>query len=65
MTELITDIRCGDCQDVLRQFDDEQFDLIITSPPYADSRDKTYGGIKPGDYSEIGVLMEDWAETRL
>lgn len=50
MTELITDIRCGDCQDVLRQFDDEQFDLIITSPPYADSRDKTYGGIKPEEY---------------
>jgi len=27
-------------------------DLIITSPPYADSRAQTYGGIKPDDYVE-------------
>jgi len=26
------------------------FNLIITSPPYADSRNKTYGGIKPNEY---------------
>ncbi|MEY3328691.1 MAG: hypothetical protein RLZZ115_1574 [Cyanobacteriota bacterium] len=25
-------------------------DLIVTSPPYADSRKKTYGGINPDDY---------------
>ena len=50
MAELITDVHCGDCLEVLRRFDDERFDLIITSPPYADSRDKTYGGIKPDDY---------------
>ncbi len=52
MAELMTDIRCGDCLEVLRQFDDDRFDLIVTSPPYADSRDKTYGGIKPEDYVE-------------
>ncbi len=52
MAKLITDIRCGDCLDVLRQFDDDKFDLIVTSPPYADSRDKTYGGIKPEEYVE-------------
>ncbi len=52
MTELKTDIRCGDCLNVLRQFDDNSFDLIVTSPPYADSRDKTYGGIKPEEYVE-------------
>lgn len=52
MTELITDIRCGDCLNVLRQFEDNRFDLIVTSPPYADSRDKTYGGIKPDEYVE-------------
>ncbi|MGH9834182.1 MAG: DNA-methyltransferase [Blastocatellia bacterium] len=50
MAELITDIRCGDCLEILRRFDDDHFDLIITSPPYADSRDKTYGGIRPDDY---------------
>ncbi len=50
MAELITDIRCGDCLEVLPQFGDDRFDLIITSHPYADSRDKIYSGIGPGDY---------------
>jgi DNA modification methylase len=50
--ELTTDIRIGDCLTVLKEFPDEFFDLIITSPPYADSRSKVYGGIKPDDYVE-------------
>lgn len=50
MQELITSVRQGDCLDVLRDYEDDSFDLIITSPPYADSRDKTYGGIKPDEY---------------
>jgi len=52
MKELITDIRLGDCLEVLKQFSDNTFDLIVTSPPYADSRAKTYGGISPDDYVE-------------
>ena len=31
---------------------DNFFDLIVTSPPYADSRNHTYGGIKPEKYVE-------------
>lgn len=50
MAELITDIKQGDCLDVLQEYDDDSFDLIVTSPPYADSRASTYGGIKPDDY---------------
>lgn len=42
---------CGDCGDVLRTFPDDCVDLIITSPPYADSRKKTYGGIHPDHYA--------------
>lgn len=42
----------GDCLEKLRRFDDGMFDLIVTSPPYADQRSKTYGGIKPQDYVE-------------
>mgnify|MGYP005837619571 CR=1 FL=1 len=42
----------GDCLDVLRQFPDHTFDLILTSPPYADSRSATYGGIHPDRYVE-------------
>jgi len=45
--EIKTDIRIGDCLKVLKEFPDNFFDLIIASPPYADSRSKTYGGIKP------------------
>ncbi len=52
MPEIATDIACGDCLAVLKGYEDNKFDLIITSPPYADSRDKTYGGIKPDDYVE-------------
>ncbi|MDI6728659.1 MAG: site-specific DNA-methyltransferase [Thermodesulfovibrionales bacterium] len=50
MKELKTDIRVGDCLDVLKEFPDNFFDLIVTSPPYADSRTKTYGGVKPDKY---------------
>ncbi len=45
-------IRCGDCLEILPTFPDESVDLIITSPPYADSRRKTYGGIHPSRYVE-------------
>jgi len=50
MAEIITDIRQGDCLEVLKDYPDNYFQLIVTSPPYADSRAKTYGGIKPDEY---------------
>ncbi len=40
----------GDCLKVLKTFEDDSFDLILTSPPYADSRKKTYGGVPPEAY---------------
>ena len=40
----------GDCEKVLRNIPNNSFDLIITSPPYADSRKDTYGGIHPDKY---------------
>lgn len=43
-------IETGDCVTVLKEYPDDYFDLIVTSPPYADSRTSTYGGIKPRDY---------------
>jgi DNA modification methylase len=52
MIELTADIIQGDCLNVLEGFENNTFDLIVTSPPYADSRSKTYGGIKPKDYVE-------------
>ena len=50
MDRIETVIEHGDCLDVLKNYPDVFFNLIVTSPPYADSRSKTYGGIKPEDY---------------
>ena len=52
MEPLTADIMLGDCLEVLKSFPDESFDLVITSPPYADRRASTYGGTKPEHYVE-------------
>ena len=36
----------GDCLEEMKKIEDNSIDLIITSPPYADQRKNTYGGIK-------------------
>lgn len=43
-------ILLDDCLNVLRQMPSDMVDLIVTSPPYADSRKNTYGGIDPDRY---------------
>jgi site-specific DNA-methyltransferase (adenine-specific) len=43
-------IYLGDCLDVLPTFAPESINLIVTSPPYADSRKSSYGGVHPDDY---------------
>ncbi len=48
--EYLDKIIHGDCEDVLKELPDDSIDLIFTSPPYADQRQRTYGGIKPDDY---------------
>lgn len=40
----------GDCEQALEEFPDNSIDLIFTSPPYADQRKRTYGGVKPSEY---------------
>ena len=40
----------GDCEEVLSKLPDNCIDLIVTSPPYADQRKSTYGGIPPDEY---------------
>lgn len=50
MKEIDTQIVAGDCLKVLQSYPDNCFDLIVTSPPYADSRADSYGGIKPNLY---------------
>lgn len=45
-----TKLILGDSREKLRDIASNSIDLIITSPPYADSRVNTYGGIKPDQY---------------
>jgi len=40
----------GDCLSVIKTFPDECIDLIVTSPPYADNRKKSYKGIPTNQY---------------
>lgn len=47
---ITTNILSGDCLEKLKEFPNSSVDLIITSPPYADQRKNTYGGIKPEKY---------------
>lgn len=48
----INSIIFGDCGNVLKKFPENSVDLIVTSPPYADRRKKTYGGIHPDKYAK-------------
>jgi site-specific DNA-methyltransferase (adenine-specific)/site-specific DNA-methyltransferase (cytosine-N4-specific) len=50
--EIKTDIFPGDAAEVLREIDENTVDLIITSPPYADQRKDTYGGVPVNEYVE-------------
>lgn len=42
----------GDARVELEKVKDNSIDLIVTSPPYADQRKSTYGGIAPDKYVE-------------
>ena len=47
-----TKIFHGDCRNVLKEMADNSIDLIVTSPPYADQRKNTYGGVRSEEYVE-------------
>jgi DNA modification methylase len=48
--EFINKFLHGDCEEILKRLPDNSIDLIFTSPPYADQRQKTYGGLSPDEY---------------
>jgi len=50
--EVKTDLKLGDCEKELKNIPNNSVDLIFTSPPYADQRKNTYGGIHPDRYVE-------------
>jgi site-specific DNA-methyltransferase (adenine-specific) len=50
MEKIQANLILGDCREKLKELADNSIDLIFTSPPYADSRTNTYGGIRPDKY---------------
>jgi site-specific DNA-methyltransferase (adenine-specific) len=49
----------GDCLSVVSTFREECIDLIITSPPYADNRKKSYGGVPIKHYVDWFLPISD------
>jgi site-specific DNA-methyltransferase (adenine-specific) len=50
--EIRTELYLGDSKTQLLNLSDNSVDLIVTSPPYADQRKSTYGGVHPDKYVE-------------
>lgn len=52
----------GDCIEVMRTLPAGSVDAIVTSPPYAEQRKSTYGGIPEKDYPDWTVrwMSEAW-----
>jgi site-specific DNA-methyltransferase (adenine-specific) len=50
MTLVLDRLFQGDCLEVVPSLPKDSIDLVITSPPYADSRKKTYGGVSADRY---------------
>ena len=48
--EITTEFHLGDCRKELQNIPNDSIDLIFTSPPYADQRKNSYGGIHPDHY---------------
>ncbi len=49
----------GDCLTELAKVPSSSVDLIVTSPPYADRRVSSYGGVKPDDYVQWFLPIAD------
>lgn len=62
MTNYKAEILLGDSREVLKRFPDGYFNLIVTSPPYADARKKHYDSIRSDNFSEfmLGFHDEFW-----
>lgn len=48
----IFELKFGDALTHLKTMPDKSVNLIVTSPPYADARKSTYGGVKVNEYVE-------------
>lgn len=42
----------ADCLEYMRRIQDESIDVVITSPPYANQRESSYGGVSESEYQK-------------
>lgn len=49
----------GDALEVCASLPARVINLVVTSPPYADQRAHTYGGVAPGEYVEWFLPIAD------
>jgi site-specific DNA-methyltransferase (adenine-specific)/site-specific DNA-methyltransferase (cytosine-N4-specific) len=49
----------GDSREKLKDFEDKYFQLIVTSPPYADARKKQYDSVSPDDFPNFILSFHD------
>jgi site-specific DNA-methyltransferase (adenine-specific) len=54
-----TEVHLGDSRDVLRRYPDGYFNLIVTSPPYADARKNHYDSISTDRYLDFFLSFHD------
>jgi len=59
---MTAEIHHGDCIEVMRTMPGGSVDAIVTSPPYAEQRKSTYGGIPEADYPAwtVAWMAEAW-----
>lgn len=50
LKSIVNNLYQGDCREILPEIPAASVDLVVTSPPYADSRKNSYGGIHPDKY---------------
>lgn len=53
------EILLGDSREILKDFPEGYFNLIVTSPPYADARKRHYNSIHPNMYFEFMISFHD------
>ena len=53
------ELHCGDARDVLTDLPDDSVDLIFTSPPYAERRKNSYGGVHADGYVEWFLAVSE------
>ena len=59
MQQYQTEIICGDARQVLKNYPDKSFNLIVTSPPYADARKSHYGSVRPDNYKDFFLTFHE------